>query len=367
MNESIGGDILRYHEIIKIADSYLLPRITQLYELEGYEISRIGAHEGGRNIAYNCANEGHSEKIIRITYLSDRSKEDLLGEVEYIRYLFEHGGSVSNLINSSPGNLLEEISYENHSFFICLFEKARGKLLVEDNYRYREGVPITEYYYNCGKTLGKLHQLSKGYKPTHPRYSILDKYNDEYIHRLIPNSCPLLQEKLIHLITMLGELDRNQESYGMVHFDYNDGNYMIDYDTGKITVFDFDNSCYCWYLYDLADLWVHGLGWIQFEPDVTKRRKFMEEYFETVLAGYQSETNIDQELLAQLTLFIQVVLMESIVDYFEVKLLECKDSERDEPMEKDSDLYLSEFDEEISYLIKCMEEDIPYWGFFQID
>ena len=160
-------------------------------------------------------------------------------------------------------------------------------MLVENNYRYREGVPITEYYYNCGKVLGKLHQISKGYTPVHRRYSFFDKYNAEYIDKLIPGSLPLLKEKLLELLKALEGLDKNRESFGMVHFDYNDGNYSIDFDTGQITVYDFDNSCFCWYMFDLASLWTNGVGWIQFEPDAGKRKKFMDDYFETVLAGIQ--------------------------------------------------------------------------------
>lgn len=106
-------------------------------------------------------------------------------------HLFEHGGSVSNVIGSRKGNLLEEITHHHHTFFICLFEKAKGKLLAENRYRYREGAPITEYYYNCGKVLGKLHQISKGYAPVHRRYSFFDKYNAEYIDTLIPDSLSL--------------------------------------------------------------------------------------------------------------------------------------------------------------------------------
>ena len=124
-------------------------------------------------------------------------------------------------------------------------------MLVENNHRYREGVPITEYYYNCGKVLGRMHQLSRGYIPIHRRYSFSDKYNAEYIDKLIPDSLSLLKEKLLELLRTLEELDRNHESFGMVHFDYSDGNYMIDLDSGQITVFDFDNSCFCWYMFDL--------------------------------------------------------------------------------------------------------------------
>lgn len=340
---------MTYNEVVKIGDAYLLPIISELYGLEDYKISPIKAHAGGRNVVYNCEKDGAGAKILRIAFLNDRSQEDFLSEVEYIRYLFEHGGSVSDVVGSRNGKLLEEITHNNHTFSICLFEKANGKMLVENNYRYREGVPITEYYYNCGKVLGKLHQLSKEYTPIHRRYSFFNKYNAEYIDKLIPDSLSLLKEKLVHLLKTLEGLDRNRESFGMVHFDYSDGNYSIDFDTGQITVYDFDNSCYCWYMFDLANLWTHGVGWIQFEQNAGKRKKFMDDYFETALAGYRSETRIENSMLDKLPLFIQVVLMENIVDAFEVMR-----NNGDEP----------ECDEELSYRIKCLEDDIPYMGFF---
>ncbi|GIN87102.1 hypothetical protein J6TS2_34880 [Heyndrickxia sporothermodurans] len=340
---------MTYNEVVKIGNAFLLPLVSELYGLEGYEIRLVDAHAGGRNVVYNCEKENADAKILRIAFLKDRSREELLGEVEYIRYLFEHGGSVSDVVSSRKGNLLEEITHNNHTFFICLFEKARGKKFVENNYRYREGVPITEYYYNCGKVLGKLHQLSKEYTPVHRRYSFFDKYNPQYIDKLIPSSLSLLKEKLVELLKTLEGLDRNHESFGMIHFDYNDGNYMIDFDNGQITVYDFDNSCFGWYMYDLADLWRSGVGWIAAAPDAGKRKKFMDDYFKTVLEGYRSETWIEDSMLEKLPLFIKVTLMEQIVDAFE-----CMRNNGEEP----------ECDEELSYCIKCLEDDIPYMGFF---
>lgn len=276
---------MTYHEVVKIGDAHLLPLASELYGLEGYEIRPVNAHDGGRNVVYDCEKEGAGARMLRIAFLQDRSREDFLGEVEYVRYLYEQGGSVSNVVSSRRGNLLEEITYDRHTFFLCLFEKAKGTLLAENNYRYREGIPLAEYYYNCGKVLGKLHQLSKEYTPVHRRYDFFEKYTPEYIEQLIPRPLPLLKEKLVQRLKALKGLDRTRESFGMVHFDYSDGNYTIDFDTGQITVFDFDNSCFCWYLYDLANLWAHGVGWIQFEPDIAKRKRFMQDYFETVLAG----------------------------------------------------------------------------------
>ncbi|MNE99388.1 hypothetical protein D3C80_1980580 [compost metagenome] len=75
----------------------------------------------------------------------------------------------------------------------------------------------------------------------------------------------------------------------------------------------------------------------------------MDDYFETVLAGYRSETQIENSVLEKLPLFIKVTLMENIVDAFEVM-----QNNGEEPT----------CDEELSYLIKCLEDDVPYKGFF---
>ena len=197
--------------------------------------------------------------------------------------------------------------------------------------------------------MGKLHQLSKEYTPVHRRYSFLDKFNVGYINKLIPDSLSTMKEKIFRLLETLDRLEMDSESYGMIHFDYNDGNFNINFNTGQITVFDFDNSCFGWYMFDLASLWTHGVGWIQFEKDADKRRKFMDDYFSVVITGYRSETEISDIMLDKLSLFIQAGLMETIVDTFEVAR-----NNDEEP----------ECDEWLSYRVKCLENDIPYIGFF---
>lgn len=341
--------VINFNEAVNISNTHVLSLVSELFHLEGYNIQLIPPHEGGRNVVYTCEQEGCESLILRVSFLPDRKREDYIAELEYVRYLFENGASVSNVVSSKKGFLLEEITYDEHTFFVCMFVKAKGKLLVENHYQYREGVPLTEYYYNSGKVLGKMHQLSKGYTPVHRRHHLIDNYSGEYIDNLVPESFPLLKEKMVELLNTLQGLDTNQETFGMIHFDYNDGNYSIDFDTGQITVYDFDNSCFGWYMYDLADLWTHGVGWVQFEPDADKRRQFMDDYFQNALAGYTSETKIEDSMLEKLPLFIQVTLLENILGQFEEMQRAGEEPEADEAL---------------LYLIKCLEEDIPYKGFF---
>lgn len=223
---------MTYNQAEKISSAKLLPIVSELYGLHGYTFTSITAHEGGRNILFICEKEDACAKILRISFLHDRSREDYLSEVEFIKYLAENGGSVANVYESLNGNLLEQVTRAGHTFFIFLFQKAKGEMLVENGYRYREGAPLSEYFYNCGKVLGKLHQLAKEYTPAHRRFSFFDKFNAGYIDRLIPNSLSLLKEKLFELIRTLNETDQSREAFGMIHFDYNDGNYNIDFETG---------------------------------------------------------------------------------------------------------------------------------------
>lgn len=221
--------------------------------------------------------------------------------------------------------------------------------MVENEYKYRDGAPIYEYFYNCGKVLGQIHRLSKKYRPEHRRYSFFNKFNATYIDETVPAPLTLLNKKLKRILSKLKELPTDTGSYGMLHFDFNDGNYTVDFDTGQITAFDFDNSLYGWYMYDLAGLWAAGVGWAMFESDACKRRETMEKYFSTVLDGYKSETNIDNTMLDRLPLFINANSLESVLGMF------ADDRDNGEDWKED---------ESLRYMIKCIEDDIPYQGLF---
>lgn len=93
---------MTFHDVAKMSCNQLLPIISELYGLRGYEMTLIEPHDGGRNDIYACHQEGTDARIIRISYLRDRSREDFLSELDFIRYLSEHDGKVANVISSEP-------------------------------------------------------------------------------------------------------------------------------------------------------------------------------------------------------------------------------------------------------------------------
>ncbi len=324
-----------------------LETAKKLYTLNEYELSEVQGHEGGRNLIYTCRRNGNPEYVLRLSILGDRSFEDYLAEAEFVHYLAEAGAPVADVLPSLNGNLVESFSDNGKEYFVMLFSFAKGMLISDNGYQYRARAPLEEYFYNTGKVLGVIHKLSKTYKPEHKRPEYFDKYNMKYIDELIPDSYDTLKAAIAERLESFRTLPVNNSVYGLVHFDFSDGNYHIDMNTGDITVFDFDNCMYCWYMFDLANLWIHGTGWFQNEPDPEKRMDGMKGYFDTVVSGYRSETDVSDKELSQLPLFIDMVLIENIVDEF---VCSAREGEYPDP-------------EDIEDAAECLIKHIPYAGF----
>lgn len=324
-----------------------LEKAIELYGLKEYVFEEAPGHEGGRNRVFIGRSEGKPDRVLRLSPPGDRKKEDYLAEAEFVRYLAQNGAPVADVIASVSGNLVESFVMDEKELFATLFAYAEGILISDNGYRYREGAPLEEYFHETGRVLGVLHRLAKGYVPVHRRAAFFEKYNVGYLNALIPDDYAELKAAIFKRLDAFHALATDRECFGLVHFDFSDGNYHINYDTGAITVFDFDNCMYCWYLFDLANLWIHGIGWYRSEKDAEKRMASMTRYFETILEGYRSETVISDEQLKQLPLFIDMVLIENIVDEFECCAREGEALDY----------------EDIEDAAGCLIESIPYAGY----
>jgi Ser/Thr protein kinase RdoA (MazF antagonist) len=322
-------------------------KARKLYALDNFELCPVPGHEGGRNLVYICSLKGEKRYVLRISALGDRTEEDYLAETEFIRYLARNGGPVADVIPSVRGKLVERMEQDGTTVFIALFEYAKGILMSDNGYRYREGAPLEEYFYNTGKALGAIHRLSRHYRPVYRRESFSDKYTAEYIGRLIPDSYADLKRAICRRLGEYRMLPKDPKNYGLVHFDFSDGNYHVDFETGDITAFDFDNRIYCWYMFDLAHLWTHGVGWYRHIQSAKQRMACMEQYFGKILEGYRSETDVSESMLEKLPLFIDMTIIEFVTDEFE-----CCSREGREPDKED-----------IGNAVRCLVNDIPYGGF----
>ncbi len=325
----------------------ILKQMKHLFALEGCTFTPVSGHEGGRNRIFIVSRDGITKYVLRISDLGDRSENDYLAETEFVRYLAENGAPVADVIPSVQGRLVERIETDGETVYVSMFDYAKGMLIADNGYRYRKDAPLNEYFYNTGKTLGAIHSLSRLYTPVHPRPDYFDKYNMTYLNILIPDEYGDLKKAIADRLEAFRALPTDRNCYGLVHFDFSDGNYHIDMDTGAITVFDFDNCMNCWYMFDLANLWIHNEGWTRQETDPDKRFALMQQCFDIQLQGYKTEKDIPGEMLEKLPFFINMVLIENIVDEFEC----C------ERVSEELDY------EDIEHAARCLIESIPYAGF----
>jgi Ser/Thr protein kinase RdoA (MazF antagonist) len=333
-------------EIAQICEQDVLATAVRLFGTTKDRLRKFGDYEGCANLVYQYVRDDQPY-VLRISYNPDRPEALIQAELHFVNYLAEGGVRVSRPIPSKNGNLLEVIHAAGIPFIAVSFVKGRGMRVPDNDYRYREGVPMREYFQNWGQVLGQMHRLAKTYQPLSETIRRPEWHQREYYSGFpYGERLPVIQQKYDQLIAELRALPKDADSYGLIHNDFNDGNFIVDYDNGDITVFDFDDSCYFWFVYDLACAWEGGVGRAMFCP-LEERKEFMDRYMEHVMTGYTRENTLSDEWMARLPLFLRLIQMQELMHFAQ---------------------YMDEPDEEIQaglrYKIHCIENDIPYLGFF---
>lgn len=334
------------NEIIQICEDSVLESAANLFGTSKDRLGKFDDYEGCANLVYSYESDNEL-RVLRISYRPDRTAEYIQAELHFINYLAENGVRVSKPVQSMRGNQLEIIEAAGIPFIVVSLLQGRGMRVPDNGYRYREGVPIEEYYQNWGQVLGQMHRLTRTYHPLsktirRPDWETWENYAGfGYGEKL-----PTIQVKYDQLIAILHALPRDVGCYGLIHNDFNDGNFTVDYDNGDITVFDFDDCCYFWFMYDIACAWEGGIGRVMYRP-LAERVDFMDRYLEQVMLGYTREHSLRNEELERLPLFLRLIQFQELIHFAR---------------------YLDEPDETLQaglrYKIRCIEEDIPYMGFY---
>jgi len=195
-----------------------------------------------------------------------------------------------------------------------------------------------------------MHALSQAYQPLNRQVLRPDWFElhavELDIDTLVPAELTVVHDRIAALLDEIRALPRNKEDYGMIHGDFNDGNFTVDYSNGNITVFDFDDCCTFWFAYELASAWEGGIGRVMFR-ELEERRRFMEDYMGQVMAGYTRQNRLSEYSLDLIPIFIKLIQVQEFL-YF-VKYFRNGDDE---------------IQSELNYKISCIEHDLPYMGFF---
>jgi Ser/Thr protein kinase RdoA (MazF antagonist) len=265
------------------------------------QLSFLGAWQ---NFIYEYQENGRSY-ILRYTPSSHRSDRLIQGEIDWINYLSIHEVSVSTPIMSKEGKWTEVIEAKDMYFTVAAFVKAEGRKVG-----YPECLDHTSLYQTLGKTMARMHVLSKSYKPkdeTTRRHHWHNNYYLQNMHNFVPLSQNGVYEACTKLIdTIKNSLVPNPDSYGLIHGDIGIGNYLMNDITGDITLFDFDEAQYSWFIEDIAIplyylVYVYG-GDAGRSDRESQALRFMEHF----MKGYNQLNSIEDCWFKQIPLFLRL-------------------------------------------------------------
>jgi len=289
----MGGIKVEKH-IKELFTDKVLEKCALVFGLKLKDVTYIGGFE---NFVYGFK-KNDKEYILRIGHSDHREYDMIRAELDWVNFLAENEAAVSTPIKSITGELVEIIKINNGSYFtVTAYEKAKGNRPSKENIK-------DEFSFEYGRAIGKLHQLTKEYKVAEGIHKRYEWYEDILFTNgtsFLPKEDKYIIEKYDELIAYLKKLPTDVNSYGLIHTDIHFGNFFVDDD--KITIFDFDDCSYKWFISDIA---IAIFYLTAFGMDSDKRNSFAKEFLSSFMKGYNVENKLDEFWLKELKNFIKL-------------------------------------------------------------
>ncbi len=247
--------------------------------------------------------KGGKEYVLRITPPNEEIDLHAMRAIlPWMHFLAERGVAVAAPVLSQNGNLIESIDQDGQTYIAVAFERApgiRGEELIFDQWN-------DALFARLGQTAGKMHALAKVYTPPSADLKRPDwDAAGNCFHPLeqLPPSEAIVAEKQTCVFEYVQSLPKDRDSYGMIHADLHGGNFFVDVETNTITIFDFDDCAYGWYVMDIA-MSVFDMLVLYPGPDY---ETFAARFLQSYLKGYRTENTLSAFWLNQLPYFLKLL------------------------------------------------------------
>jgi Ser/Thr protein kinase RdoA (MazF antagonist) len=278
----------------KIVKRYNDNVLQQAMQRFGIQKDQIKLLDGFESFIYEFNRPQDGEFILRVSHSGRRTSQMIAGEVDWINYLARGGANVSRAILSKEGNLVEAIE-DGHGeqFLATAFIKAPGGPSWETKW-------TQEFVQHYGRVIGRIHSLTKDYKPPNPswRRDEWDAPGNLDLEKWLPPSETVTLEKFQLLMVHFETLPKGRDGYGLIHQDAHGGNFFVH--EGQITLFDFDDCVYGWFIYDIAMVLFYAA---MFKEDL---RAFTAAFMADFLRGYSQENKLSAAWLAEIPYFLKL-------------------------------------------------------------
>jgi Ser/Thr protein kinase RdoA (MazF antagonist) len=249
---------------------------------------------------FECEEKGF---ILRIGHSFRKSEALIQGEVDWINHLARGGVAVARAIPSENGKLVEAIDdAQGGQFLVTAFIKAKGQQ------PWVAGWTSTRYE-NYGRLLGKMHALAVDYQPIPAwrRPEWID-VSLNFIELYLPKTEVIARQTYEALLEHIHALPKDKTSYGLIHQDAHQNNFFMDAD-GTLTLFDFDDCAYSWFINDIAIV----LFYISMDAEelgFKDSASFTHEFMTHFLRGYRQAYTLSPVWLKEIPSFLKLRELE---------------------------------------------------------
>ncbi len=280
-----------------------LPTLNTIAGLYGISPAELTPMSGGHATHVYEFTNGPSRCVLRITPPNkDTNFQAMQSILEWLAFLAECGGPAARPVRSTRENLIERVNQDDQTYMSVAFEKASG--ILAENMTLEDWTD--ELFKTLGHTLGLCHRIAQGYVPTRedfrrPEWNKLTNcfHPDEYME----GADTIVLNKYEQVLDSIHALPKDLECYGLAHLDLHYGNFYIDASQKRITLLDFDDCAYGWYVMDIAML-VFDVLVVYAGPNPDR---FGERFLRNLLEGYRQKKSISPFWVAQLPVFLKLL------------------------------------------------------------
>ena len=258
-----------------------------LVELWGNDEGSLELWRASSNFVY-AFKQHQNQYFLRFSFEQDQTMDQIKAELEYMQYLYLNGFPSVVPIRSKNGELIETLMAPEGTYMAVVFSKANGINLDSED--------ITEIQMEkWGESLGSLHTLSKKFEPGFVRRkSWLDTVElMEDVFQRHPSDRIALEE-LNKVTSWLQSLPKDNDTYGLIHYDFQLDNIFFEENKNCFHVIDFDDAMYHWYAIDIV---------IALDDFIGEENPSSKVLMQSFLNGYRSKMNLENDIVAQFPRF----------------------------------------------------------------
>jgi Ser/Thr protein kinase RdoA (MazF antagonist) len=239
--------------------------------------------------------------VIRIGEL-EFDKATTNGLIGWLKYLGENQAAVPKLVKSLQNNLVEYIQTDDRTYSVDVSvkisgENARNRVLQNQDMSWAE---------TFGRAIGKIHQLAETNpyeRVWHVRPNWNQIGNDFNPPMKLSAEEINIQNRRAAILNQIQKLPKPPDVYGLVHLDMHLGNILVHTDAPAITILDFDDAAFGWFVMDLVapitDIVVCHSG--------DEKDEIINAYLAEAIAGYRRERKLSLADQAQIPLFLSLL------------------------------------------------------------